>query len=135
MAPSLAIENMFKMCSEPFVFVKREQDDYSYEEGGDIDIMARDALQLAKEIIHLSHSMVGNGSSVRMKKYEDHYHVDFLEGDNIIVRIDIIDTLDIKDLLIKNSVEAQLAFRLLEYARFPHKKKHLEYVKKYFKEL
>lgn len=124
------------MCSEPFIFVKRASDDYSYEFGGDIDVMTRDASQLTREILHLSHSMVGNGVSIRMKNEDDHYHIDFLDGDKIIVRIDIIETLDLfKEVLMEDSIYAQLAFRLFEYAKYPEKKKHLEYVEKYFKEL
>ncbi len=118
------------MCTEPFVFLKRDKEDYGYVPGGDIDILARNAQQLTREILHLSSGLIIDELSLKINKHEEHYHIDYMENDEIIVRLDIIDTLDgFKRLLLDYDEYAHLAFRLLEYAKCPHKKKHLKHVK------
>ncbi len=131
MAYFMDVEKMLNICSEPFVLLKRDHDDYSYDIGGDIDIMARNAEQLVREILHLSYGLVTDTLSIRLQKHEEHHHIDFIEDDKIVVRIDIIDNMeDFKKLLMDGNKYAHLAFRLMEYAKYPQKKKHLNYVKK-----
>ena len=130
----MEIKGILDKCSEPFVLIKRTKNDYKYEVGEDIDIMARNGLQLCREILHLSLGALNNKISVRIRRYDEHHHVDFMEDDKLIVRIDIIDTLEtFKEILLTGNEYAQLGFRLFEYAKNPSKKKHFDYVKDYFK--
>ncbi len=123
------IKTILDACSEQFVIVKKDGNLYEYEIGNDIDIFARDAMKLVQEILYIS----TNEASVKVATCDGHSHIDFMEGNVLIVRLDIIDTLDLyKDLLLENNNYAQLAFRLFEYAKCPHKQKHLDFVKNEF---
>ena len=139
MAHKIDVKTILDACTEPFVIVKKDKDLYEYEIGNDIDILAREAAQLVKEILHVSTSLVSEEISIKVTIYDTynqsifvhgHSHIDFMEGDVLIIRLDIIDTLDIfKDTLLINNDYAQLAFRLLEYSISPHKQKHLDFVR------
>ena len=132
MTQIIDIRTILELCEEPFVVVKKDGDRYRYEIGGDIDIFAKNTTALTKEIlgVAMSKDIVGE-SQIEVTVTEEHTHIDFKDKDTLIVRIDIIDTLDIfKNVLLFNDNHyAQLAFRLFELAINPHKTKHLEFVK------
>lgn len=132
MEPTINIRTILESCQEPFVVVKKDGDRYAYDIGNDIDIFAKNATALTKEILNVCVSKkIVSESQIRITITEEHTHIDFMDGDTLIVRIDIIDTLDIfKNVLLFNDNHyAQLAFRLFELAVNPHKTKHLEFVK------
>ena len=51
MEHKIEIKQILDSCSEPFVIVKKNDDPYEYEIGSDIDIFARNAVELTKEIL------------------------------------------------------------------------------------
>ncbi len=137
MAHKIDIKIILDACLEPFVIVKKSGNLYEYEIGNDIDIFSVDAIRLTKEILHTftnnSNGIVFNNVSIKITECERHSQIDFMEGNTLIVRLDIIDTLDIfKSILLEDNKYAQLAFRLFEYAEHPDKRKHLNFVKNEF---
>jgi len=126
------IKEILEMCSEPHVILKRDGDLYSYKRGEDIDVFARDGTQLIREILHLVSGRITDNKSVSVSLYQGHRHIDFSENNILVVRIDVIDSLDIfKEELLSNNKYAQLAFRLFEYAKHPEKVKHLNFIKEH----
>lgn len=150
MVSKIDIKIILDLCKEPFVVVKKDGDLYEYKIGGDIDIFTNNATILAKQILEVStinnefppcsfcmsdpqkphNDVVYDNRFIRVITPDKHIQIDFMDGDILIVRLDIIDTLDIfKEKLLQNDRYAQLAFRLFEYALYPNKSKHLKFVK------
>lgn len=119
------IKSILNQCSVPYVFIKGSSCDYTM--GNDIDIFCQDKNEMARQIIHLSFNFVTE-VSIKVKEHQGHIHIDFIDED-LVVRIDLIDTLNIyNNLILSGNEYADLAIRLMEYGLYPNKKKHFDYV-------
>lgn len=101
-----------------------------YKDGDDIDVLCDDKIQLANELIYLSRHLLERGLDLQLRLDGGHVHLDYLDGGKLKLRFDLIDSLDAyKEQVYSGDVAADLALRLLEFARNPHKTQHLAYVK------
>ena len=108
--------------------VLREREEYT--EGNDIDVYCDNRWEMANQVIYLSRRFIETDHVARLTQDGSHSHVDFYKDDILIRRFDIIDSLDeYREAVYAGSKEAKCATRLLEYAKNPYKKQHLEYVK------
>lgn len=123
------IQSILSLVSVKFVVIKKSPIYPDYEIGNDIDIFCQDKNEMARQIQHLAYNLVDQGYKISVCEEDGHIHIDFIK-DKLIIRIDLIDSLDVyKELVLSDSEYAELAIRLLEYGVYPNKTKHLDYVK------
>ncbi len=124
------IEELLSLVSVPFVVIKKSDKYPKYDLGDDIDIYCKEAGEMVGQLLHLSRGFISDGYTVQVKKDGYNIHIDFLAGDILIVRIDVLSSLDtFGDILLSGDTNADLALRLFEYAKHPEKIKHLKFVK------
>ena len=101
-----------------------------YRTGDDIDILCDNKLEMANQLIYLAKHLIAEGVDVRLARADDHIHLDFLRGGVLQTRFDLIDSLDVyKEQVYRGDEAADVALRLLEYAKHPEKVKHLDYAR------
>lgn len=123
------IHSILSMVSVQHIVIKKSPVYPDYEIGSDIDIFCQDKNEMARQIQHLAFGLLDKGYKISVENIEGHIHIDLIK-EKLIIRIDLIDSLDVyKELILSDSKYADLAIRLLEYGKCPDKNKHLEYVK------
>ena len=125
---NLDITWLLGACSVDYVIIKQSDKFPEYSDGDDIDIFCVDAKEMCRQILHLTADMIGE-FSIRVQKDGYHTHIDFMRDEVLMVRLDLIDTLDdFKKDLLDGGKYAHLGIRLLELSKHPHKTKHLKHV-------
>jgi len=123
------IQTVLSKTSVGYIVIKKSPIYPDYEIGNDIDVYCQDKNEMARQIQHLSFGLLDRGYKIAVESIDGHIHIDFIKVE-LILRIDLIDSLDVyRELILSGSEYADLAIRLLEYGKYPNKTKHLDYVK------
>jgi len=121
------VDEILKLVSVKHRVIRKGPAYPAYKDGNDVDIFCEDAREFARQILHLTIPMTNDGWTIRVSQTDLHIHVDFLR-DILILRLDLIDTLDGYKQMILNG-GGELGLRMLEWERYPVKEKHLKYIK------
>ena len=120
------IEELLWLVNVRHVILRKRE----YKLGDDVDVLCEDVFTATQQIISQARGYYDMGYTVSVRQQGEHCHIDFLKENILQYRIDLISSLDVyKSEVYANEVAADMAMRLLEYAKAPHKVQHLQYVK------
>jgi hypothetical protein len=102
----LKLFNYFDAVKEEYYCIMKRGDIENYTLGSDFDIFCFNIQSFAKKIISASNTYIQSGCELKINDHDkNHWHVDLLENNKIIVRFDLYSALPkYKNINVKNAL-------------------------------